>query len=131
MVSPPSRNERRRHIHARIRRQLSGTAERPRLAVFRSIKHIYAQVIDDDARRTLAAASSLGAGFEGYGGNVEAATRVGQVIAERAQAAGIQRLVFDRGGHNYQGRVQALAEEVQRAGLLPSSRERSRHGQGE
>ena len=131
MVSRPSRNERRRHIHARIRKKLHGTAERPRLAVFRSIKHIYAQVIDDDAGRTLAAASTVGTGFEGYGGNVDAAASVGETVAERARAAGVERLVFDRGGHNYQGRVQALAEAVQRAGLLPPSRERSRRGQEE
>ena len=131
MVSPPNRNERRRHVHARIRKRLHGTAQRPRLAVFRSLKHIYAQVIDDDARRTLVAASTAGTGFEAYGGNVAAASRIGEIIAERAREAGIDRLVFDRGGHNYQGRVQALAEAVQRAGLLPPSRERSRRGQKE
>ena len=126
MVSRPNRKERRRHVHARIRKRLHGTAERPRLAVYRSLKHIYAQVIDDDARRTLAAASTTGAGFEEYGGNVAAASRVGSEIAERALAVGIERVVFDRGGHNFQGRVRALAESVQRAGLLPPSRKRSR-----
>ena len=126
MVSRPNRKERRRHVHARIRKRLHGTAERPRLAVYRSLKHIYAQVIDDDARRTLAAASTTGAGFEEYGGNVAAASKVGSEIAERALAVGIERVVFDRGGHNFQGRVRALAESVQKAGLLPLSRKRSR-----
>ncbi len=129
MVSPTNRNERRRQVHARIRKRLRGTAERPRLAVFRSLKHMYAQVIDDDAGRTLAAASTAGADFDGYGGNVAAASRVGEMIAERARAAGVERVVFDRGGHNFQGRVQALAEAVQRDGLLPSSRERAARGQ--
>ncbi len=131
MVSPTNRNERRRQVHARIRRKVRGSAGRPRLAVFRSLKHIYAQVIDDDAGRTLAAASSLGAGFEGSGGNVAAAAKVGEMIAERARDAGIERLVFDRGGHNFQGRVQALAESVQKVGLLPPSRERAARGEEE
>ncbi len=129
MVSPTNRNERRRKVHARVRRKLRGTAARPRLAVFRSLKHIYAQVIDDDAGRTLAAASTVGTGFEGYGGNVAAASRVGEMIAERAREAGVAKVVFDRGGHNYQGRVQALAEAVQRNGLLPPSRERAPRGE--
>ena len=129
MVSPTNRNERRRQVHARIRRKVRGTPERPRLAVFRSLRHIYAQVIDDDAGRTIAAASTLGAGFEGYGGNVAAASRVGEMIAERARAAGVGRLVFDRGGHNFQGRVRALAEAVQQGGLLPASRKRKARGQ--
>lgn len=130
MVSQHNRNKRRRHVHARIRKRLRGTAERPRLAVYRSLKHIYAQVIDDDAGRTLAAASTAGAGFAGYGGNVTAASRVGEIIAGRARAAGIERVVFDRGGHNYQGRVRALAESVQQAGLLPPSRKRPARKQG-
>lgn len=128
MVSRPNRNERRRHLHARIRKKVRGTAERPRLAVFRSLKHIYAQVIDDDAQHTLASASSTGATFPGYGGNIAAAREVGAMIAERARAAGVDRVVFDRGGHNFKGRVQALAEAVQRAGLLPPSRSRRPRG---
>lgn len=124
MVARPNRNKRRRQVHARIRRRLRGTAERPRLAVFRSLKHIYAQVIDDDAQHTLASACTTASGFGGYGGNVAAATRIGALVAERARAAGIERLVFDRGGHNYRGRVRALAEAVQEAGLLPPSRQR-------
>lgn len=128
MVSKPNRNKRRRQVHARIRKRLRGTAERPRLAVFRSLRHIYAQVIDDDAHRTLASASSTPAGFGGYGGNVGAARRVGAQVAERARAAGIERVVFDRGGHNFRGRVRALAEAVQEAGLLPASRRRAPSG---
>ncbi len=131
MVSRPNRNERRRRVHARIRKRVRGTAARPRLAVFRSLKHIYAQVIDDDAGRTLAAASTAGPGFDGYGGNVAAAVRIGEAIVESARAAGIERVVFDRGGHNFQGRVRALAEAVRRAGLLPPPRERRPRDKGE
>lgn len=130
MVSRPNRNKRRQHVHLRIRRRLRGTAARPRLAVFRSLKHIYAQVIDDDAQRTLAAASTVGPGFAGYGGNIAAAATIGELIAERAKSAGITQVVFDRGGHNYKGRVKALAEAVQRAGLLPATRERVSREQG-
>lgn len=124
MVSLVDRNARRRRVHARIRKRLRGTAARPRLAVFRSLRHIYAQVIDDDAQRTLAAASTVGADFSAYGGNVAAATKVGEMIAERLREAGIEQVVFDRGGHNFKGRVRAVAEAVQRAGLLPPTRER-------
>lgn len=124
MVSRVHRNERRLQVHARVRRNVQGTAARPRLAVFRSLKHIYAQVIDDEAQRTLAAASTVGRAFPEYGGNVAAAARIGELIAERARAIGVESVVFDRGGHNYKGRVQALAEAVQRAGLLPPSRPR-------
>ncbi len=131
MVSRPNRNERRRHVHARIRRKVRGTAARPRLAVYRSLKHIYAQVIDDDAQRTLTAASTAESEFAGYGGNVAAARQVGTAIAARAREAGVGRVVFDRGGHNFHGRVRALAEEVRRAGLLPPSRPRAGRGEGE
>ena len=124
MVSQVNRSARRRRVHLRIRKQLRGTAERPRLAVFRSLRHIYAQVIDDDAQHTLATASTVGGNFDAYGGNVAAATKVGEMIAERAQEAGIEQLVFDRGGHNFKGRVRAVAEAVQKAGLLPPTRER-------
>ena len=130
MVSRPNRNKRRQHVHVRIRKKIHGTAARPRLAVFRSLKHIYAQVIDDDSQRTLAAVSTAGSGFDGYGGNVAAATSAGELITERARDAGIEQVVFDRGGHNYQGRVRALAEAVQKAGLLPPSRERSSGDEG-
>lgn len=124
MVSLVDRNARRRRVHARIRKRLRGTAARPRLAVFRSLRHTYAQVIDDDAQHTLAAASTVGADFSDYGGNVAAATKVGEMIAERVREAGIEQVVFDRGGHNFKGRVRAVAEAVQRAGLLPPTRER-------
>lgn len=124
MYSRPKRDARRRHIHARIRRNLRGTAECPRLAVFRSLKHIYAQVIDDNAGRTLASASTNDKEAAGYGGNAAAAAEVGKRVAERARKAGIEKVVFDRGGHRYHGRVKALAEAVREAGLLPASRGR-------
>ncbi len=102
------------------RRQLFGTAERPRLAVFRSDKHIYAQVIDDMAGRTMAAAASTSAEVRGElanGGNVAAAKRVGKAIAERALAAGIKKVSFDRGGRHYHGRIKALADAAREGGL--------------
>jgi large subunit ribosomal protein L18 len=107
----------RERIHKRIRKKIHGTPERPRLAVFRSVKHIYAQVIDDRDGRTLAAASSneKGAGFNG--GNVAGAKEVGRLVAERAKAAGINSVVFDRGGYLYHGRVKALADAAREGGL--------------
>lgn len=111
-----TRRQRRRRIHARIRRKVTGTSERPRLAVFRSLKHIYAQVIDDSAGRTLAAAGSREAGIED-GGNARGATTVGEKLAERARAAGIETVVFDRGGSRYHGRVKALADAVRKGGV--------------
>jgi len=118
MVKTLSRDVHRLRIHKRLRRRLQGTPERPRLAVFRSLKHIYAQVIDDRAGRTLVSSSSdekLGA--LKAGGNVPAASEVGRILGERAQAKGIQRVVFDRGGYRYHGRVKALAEAARKAGL--------------
>ncbi len=104
--------------HARVRRQVAGTAERPRLAVFRSNRHVVAQVIDDRAGVTLAAASTLEADLRsGATGNAEAAARVGTLVAERAKAAGIESVVFDRGGFRYHGRVAALADAAREAGL--------------
>ena len=103
--------------HNRVRGKISGTAERPRLCVFRSENHIYAQVIDDVAGNTLAAASSVEKGFEGNGGNVEAAKKVGLKVAERCLEKGIDTVVFDRGGYIYHGRVQALAEAAREGGL--------------
>ena len=105
--------------HARVRKKIHGTAERPRLAVFRSNKHLVLQVIDDDAGRTLASASSNEASQRGLGGgsNVEAATRLGQLVAERAKAAGIDKVVFDRGGFLYHGRIAAAAAAARDAGL--------------
>ena len=113
-----NRREVRVRIHKRIRESLSGTAERPRLAVFRSVKHIYVQVIDDHKGRTLVAASSNEkAGAVKSGGNVAGAKEIGKLIADRAKAAGIKRVVFDRGGYLYHGRVKALAEAARAGGL--------------
>ena len=103
--------------HNRVRGKISGTAERPRLCVFRSESNIYAQVIDDVAGATLAAASTVEKGFEGNGGNCEAAKKIGAVIAERALQKGIEEVVFDRGGYIYHGRVKALAEGAREGGL--------------
>jgi large subunit ribosomal protein L18 len=110
--------ELRHRRHARVRRRVRGTAERPRLAVFRSNKHIAAQVIDDDAGTTLASASTVeGELRPRSGGNVDAATAVGQLVAQRARAAGITTVVFDRGGFAYHGRVAALADAARTEGL--------------
>jgi len=104
--------------HYRVRKKVHGTAERPRLAVFRSNKHISVQVIDDLAGRTLAAASTVEPSLrDAATGNAEAAAKVGQLIAERAKAAGIDKVVFDRGGNRYQGRVAAVADAAREAGL--------------
>ena len=107
----------RSRIHERIRRKLRGTAERPRLAVFRSVAHIYAQVIDDADGKTLVSASSVDKGAKTNGGNVAAAKAIGKTVAERAKEKGIKRVVFDRGGYQYHGRVKALAEAARAAGL--------------
>jgi len=104
--------------HARVRRHITGTAERPRLAVFRSNRHIVAQVIDDDTGRTIAAASSLEARASGTStSNIDAATAVGKLVADRAKESGIEKVVFDRGGFRYHGRVAALADAAREAGL--------------
>lgn len=108
------RRERRKH---RVRKKIRGTAERPRLSVFRSSKHIYAQLIDDETGRTLAAASTVGKNGS-YGGNVEAAKLVGRKIAEAAKAKGITQAAFDRGPYRFHGRVQALAVAATEAGLI-------------
>src|SRR6266446_2719223 len=120
MMARDSKNQIRQRIHARIRRRVSGSQERPRLAVFRSVKHIYAQLIDDAQGHTLAAASSNEAKGEkkaAGGGNVAGAKAVGKLIAERAQDKGIKAVVFDRGGYLYHGRVKALADAAREAGL--------------
>ena len=103
--------------HKRVRGKISGTAERPRLSVFRSENNIYAQIIDDVAGKTLVSAYSVEKGFEGNGGNSEAAKKVGATVAERALQKGIEEVVFDRGGYIYHGRVQALAEGAREGGL--------------
>jgi len=113
-----SKNDVRVRVHERIRHKVNGSPERPRLAVFRSLKHIYAQVIDDRKGHTLASASSgeKKAGV-GSGGNVAGAKAVGKLIAERAQASGVKKVVFDRGGYLYHGRIKALADAARAAGL--------------
>lgn len=117
MVNKPDTNKARLRRHRRVRGKISGTAERPRLNVFRSSANIYAQVIDDVAGVTLCAASTVEKGFEGNGGNKEAARKVGKLIAERAQEKGISNVVFDRGGYIFHGRVQELAEGAREGGL--------------
>ena len=113
-----NRAEVRGAVHRRIRRKVRGTNVRPRLAVYRSLNHIYAQVIDDDNGRTIASAATTEKDLVGKtGGNIEAAKRVGQAIAERAIAAGIESVVFDRGGYLYHGRVRALTDAARAAGL--------------
>lgn len=118
-----TKKDRRERIRLRQRKRISGTAERPRLSVFRSVSHIYAQVIDDFAGRTIAAASStepsLAEVFSGTvrGGNVAGAEALGKVIAERLRERGITRVVFDRGGNLYHGRVRAVADAARKAGL--------------
>ena len=115
-----SKNTIRLKRHWRLRKNINGTAERPRLNVFRSLNNIYAQVIDDVTATTLVSASSIDAEFKATGksgGNIDGATEVGKLIAERALAAGIDTIVFDRGGRLYHGRVKALAEGAREAGL--------------
>lgn len=115
-----SRNAHRQRVHLRVRTRVNGTPERPRLSVYRSVGHIYAQVIDDRTGKTLASASSIDKetrkDIQG-GGNVAAAKIVGRKVAERARATGIELVVFDRGGYKYHGRVKALAEAAREAGL--------------
>ena len=118
MTQVASRSAARTKRHERIRLRLAGTASRPRLAVFRSLNHIYAQVIDDTSGQTLAAASSLESDLRGAEGTKSAdAKRVGQLVAERAKAAGVDKVVFDRAGFQYHGRVRSLAEAAREAGL--------------
>ena len=119
----------RRAVHTRIRKRVRGSAARPRLAIFRSLNHIYAQVIDDDNGVTLASAATTEKDLRGAtGGNVEAARRVGQAIAERLKEKGITSVVFDRGGFRYHGRVKALADAAREAGLNPGEAEEAGEG---
>jgi large subunit ribosomal protein L18 len=111
-----SKDHKRQRIHKRLRRRVQGTPERPRLAVFRSLNHIYAQVIDDDQGHTLVSASSLEKNGAS-GGNVAGAKSIGKLVAERAKEKGIKSVVFDRGGYLYHGRVKALADAAREAGL--------------
>ena len=113
-----SRSDIRQGVHSRIRKKVRGSAERPRLAVFRSLNHIYAQIIDDNSGKTLATASTTEKGLGlSTGGNVESAKAVGKAIAERAIGAGVSTVVFDRGGYVYHGRVKALIDATREAGL--------------
>ncbi len=117
MIKRPDTNAQRLKRHKRVRGKISGTPECPRLNVFRSGTNIYAQIIDDVSGKTLASASSLDKTFKGPGSNCEAAKKVGLMVAERAKAAGITTVVFDRGGYVYHGRVAALAEGAREGGL--------------
>jgi len=117
MIRKTEKKQIRSRIHKRIRRKLAGNMERPRLAVFRSVAHIYAQVIDDTQGKTLVSASSVDKGGKTNGGNVAAAKAIGKLVAERAKEKGIKSVVFDRGGYLYHGRVKALAEAARAAGL--------------
>jgi large subunit ribosomal protein L18 len=112
-----SRDDIRTRIHKRVRSRVSGTQERPRLAVFRSASHIYAQVIDDQQGHTMVSAASTEKDLRGKGGNVNGAKMIGKIVAERAKEKGINRVVFDRGGYLYHGRVKALADAARQAGL--------------
>jgi large subunit ribosomal protein L18 len=116
MITQTKRNEIRQRIHARIRQKLAGTAQRPRLNVYRSLNHIYVQVIDDQKGETLVSASTLEMKSK-TGGNVAAAKEIGKAVAEKAVAKGITEVVFDRGGYLYHGRVKALADAAREAGL--------------
>jgi large subunit ribosomal protein L18 len=116
MITENKRNAIRQRIHARIRAKLSGTTERPRLNVYRSLNHIYAQVIDDQKGETLVSASSLALKLK-TGGNVASAKEIGKAVAELAVKQGIKKVVFDRGGYLYHGRVKALADAAREAGL--------------
>ena len=117
MIKRPDTRGQRIKRHNRVRGKISGTAERPRLCVFRSENHIYAQIIDDVAGNTLVSASTVEKSFEGNGSNIEAAKKIGAVIAERALQKGIEDVVFDRGGYIYHGRVKALADGAREGGL--------------
>jgi large subunit ribosomal protein L18 len=121
----------RRAVHTRIRRRVRGSQQRPRLAIFRSLNHIYAQVIDDERAVTIASASTVEKDLRGgTGGNIEAAQRVGRAIAERAIAAGVEQVVFDRGGFRFHGRVKALTDAAREAGLNKNERSED-EGEGE
>jgi large subunit ribosomal protein L18 len=119
MITPRKRDVIRKRVHTRIREKLAGTAERPRLNIYRSLDHIYTQLIDDASGVTIASASTLTKKGESKktGGNISAAVEVGKLIAERAQQKGVKKVVFDRGGYLYHGRIKALADAAREAGL--------------
>jgi large subunit ribosomal protein L18 len=116
MIPKIKRNAIRQRIHSRIRQKVNGTPERPRLNVYRSLNHIYAQVIDDTKGLTIASASTVTTKLKS-GGNLEAAKEIGKVVAERAKEKGVSKVVFDRGGYLYHGRIKALADAAREAGL--------------
>jgi len=119
MIPEISKDKVRRRVHQRIRQRMSGSSERPRLNVYRSLNHIYAQVIDDNTGKTIASASTVQGkkGSKKTGGNVASAKEIGKTIAQRAQEKGVKRVVFDRGGYLYHGRIKALADAAREAGL--------------
>ena len=117
MIKKADTNKQRKRRHRRVRGKIAGTPQRPRLNVFRSKSHIYAQVIDDASGTTICAASSVEKDFTDFGGNIAAATKIGEAIAERAKTKGIEEVVFDRGGYLYHGRVKALADGARSGGL--------------
>ena len=117
MINRPDTRAQRLKRHKRVRSKVSGTLECPRLNVFRSGQHIYAQIIDDVGMKTIASASSVEKGFEGPGGNKAGAKKVGMLIAERAREKGVEAVVFDRGGYLYHGRIQELADGAREGGL--------------
>ena len=119
MIPEISKDKTRRRVHQRLRQRLSGSAERPRLNIYRSLNHIYAQVIDDTTGKTIAAASTVqgNKGSKKTGGNVASAKEIGKTIAQRAQEKGVKKVVFDRGGYLYHGRIKALADAAREAGL--------------
>src|ERR1700753_258180 len=119
MINIPQRNVIRKRVHARMRTKMAGTAGRPRLNVYRSLNHIYTQVIDDATGTTIASASTVAKKGEKAtaGGNIEAAKAIGKLMAERATAKGVKKVVFDRGGYLYHGRIKALADAAREAGL--------------
>lgn len=118
MLNKPDKNKERLKRHERIRKKISGTTVKPRLCVYRSLKHIYVQIVDDSTGNTLVAASTMDKELRGiYGGNVKAAEAVGKLAAQRAVEKGIENVVFDRGGYLYHGRIKALADAARSAGL--------------
>ena len=119
MIPEISKDKVRRRVHQRIRRRMSGSGERPRLNIYRSLNHIYAQVIDDTTGKTIASASTVHGkkGSKKTGGNVASAKEIGKTIAQRAQEKGVKKVVFDRGGYLYHGRIKALADAAREAGL--------------
>lgn len=117
MITKGDKNKARKKRHLRVRKHITGTAERPRLNVFRSSKHMYAQLIDDVAGKTIVSASTLDVEGIGNGGSIESAAKVGELVAKRAIEKGATKVVFDRGGYLYHGRIKALADAAREAGL--------------